>query len=528
MNADPTAPDPRAGIVQQLLLAALLGLALLVLVLLLRELRPLVGGERAPARVAAWTGEQTMALEVHRSVLERAPGLPQPQEAGPVHEEHRLVEQPIPPYLWAGIGDPVTLAWDPAAPQRARVLDLGANGVPVAAQVALLLLLALASLGVHRLPIGRDRIRVGGCWIDTRQQALRPGTRATAEQTLREPDSQRRGLRFWVAFLTLATLAIAAGGVLAWDDAPIEVAATGVLVLVFDVLLAYTWIVARSRRVRWDDDGVADIHFFGVRRLPWAAIARFERVNVNQVEQQRYDRAPFGRNRGRMRPPSHFKWIVSEVGGSELLELPVALEESPAFQDLQRRTGGFERGPYGLAMGAAREPSGVVADEAEEDDDEVPASDRPYGAALATDPHAQALQADFRRVARWGLALVLLPFALAAALSTWQTLQFVFLAERAEGRVVEKSDDGLPQLTVAYQPLQGPELRIHSDGHAGNADIAVGDVITVFFHVDDPTRARLDQFLELWLWPMIFGVLLLTVAVPAWLITRASSRPPRR
>jgi len=145
MNADPTAPDPRAGIVQQLLLAALLGLALLVLVLLLRELRPLVGGERAPARVAAWTGEQTMALEVHRSVLDRAPGLPRPQEAGPVHEEHRLVELPIPPYLWAGIGDPVTLAWDPAAPQRARVLDLGANGVPVAAQAALLLLLALAS-----------------------------------------------------------------------------------------------------------------------------------------------------------------------------------------------------------------------------------------------------------------------------------------------------------------------------------------------------------------------------------------------
>jgi len=524
MNADPIAPDPRARIVQLVLLAALLVLGLLVLALLLRELRPLVGGERAPARVAAWTGEQTMALEVHRSVLERAPGLPQPQEAGPVREEHRLVELPIPPHLWAGIDDPVTLAWDPAAPQRAHVLDLGANGVPVAAQAALLLLLALAGLGVHRLPIGRDRTRVGGRWIDTRQQALRPGTRATTGQTLREPDNQRRGLRFWIVFLTLATLAIAAGGVLAWEDKPLEIAATGVLVLAFDLLLAYTWIVARSRLVRWDDDGVADTHFFGVRRLPWAAIASFERVNVSQEEQQRYDRAPLGRNRGRMRPKSDFKWIASEADGTQLLELPVALEESPAFQDLQRRTGGFERGLYGLATGAVSEPSGVADDEG---DDEVPAADRPFG-ALATDTQAQALHAGFRRATRWGLALVLLPFALAAALSTWQTLQFVFLAERAEGRVIEKSGDGLPQLTVAYQPQQGPELRIHSDGHAGNADVAVGDVITVFFHVEDPTRARLDQFLELWLWPMIFGVLLLVVAVPAWLITRASSRPPRR
>lgn len=519
MDHAATAPDPRARVLKQGLVAVLLVLGLLVLALLVRELRLLAGllrqAERVPAVVYSRSGENTMALEVDRSVLERAPGLRLPQDVAVSREDRVLVEVATPPYLWSGAGDELMLVIDAADPSATRVLEVGATGAPLAAKLGLLALLGLAWQGVRRLPWGQDRIWIGGRWDDSARSALRPGRHPNAGQQLNDPRSHRRGTSFWAGFFALATLAVVVGGALAWEESPIEVAATALLVFVFDLVMAYSWIETRTRRIQWDEQGVADGSFFDVRRVPWTAIARFERVNVKREDQERYDRAPVGRNKGRMRPPSVFEWIASDKGGRELLSLPVELEQQPAFQDLQRRTVSSAPSVFGAAV-----VHGADIGDRDDEDDDVPTHAAPALQMAARLAHSDRLRARFRRATAWGAAMLLLPFVLAFALSTWQTLRFVHLSERAEGTVVEKTEDGLPQLVVAYTPVRGPELRIHSDGHAGNAGISVGDRITVFHDADDPSNARLDQFVELWLWPLIFGGLLLAVAVPVGLIWR--------
>jgi len=113
-----------------------------------------------------------------------------------------------------------------------------------------------------------------------------------------------------------------------------------------------------------------------------------------------------------------------------------------------------------------------------------------------------------------------LPFLLGTLYSFWRTLWFLLAATAINGTVVEISNDELPALVVAYEPSDGTQIRIQSDGSHAYDDVSVGDTIRVLYDPDSPQTARLDLFLELWLGPIIMAGLSGLICGSIYLIAR--------
>ena len=79
-------------------------------------------------------------------------------------------------------------------------------------------------------------------------------------------------------------------------------------------------------------------------------------------------------------------------------------------------------------------------------------------------------------------------------LSTSRSLWFVTLADRAQGKVVEKSEGSPTSLVVAYTPLGGQMQQIHSNGSEAYSDLALGATITVFYDPAQPARAPSHKY----------------------------------
>jgi hypothetical protein len=285
------------------------------------------------------------------------------------------------------------------------------------------------------------------------------------------------------------------------------------LIGALDLLMLHTWVSTRTRRLAFDHEGVADSSFFRTRRVPWRAIASFERINIHQAEQARYDRdfrAPGHRTRGRTRLRSVYCWIARDAGGMALLRIPAELEDRPAFTQLRQR------------IDALLRPTPPAPAHDAQDDDDVTDSD--LDELHRMEETQRPWQAARGRSAAIVLVLMLAPFVLGTAHATWRALWFVGWAERAEGTVVERPEGSLPSLVVAYTTKQGQTLRIESDGAEAYRGIAVGDTVTVFHDARRPYDARLDLFLELWLRPMILAGLTLVVGLPAVFIARSLHR----
>jgi len=502
-----------------------LGLALLAVAIalatawsLLRELRTgftaLTAWPRHAAVVESLADEQWVELEITPAAHDAMPSLRQPQHPSPTRESHVRVLLPRPSYLWAGLRDEVDLAHDPQDPARVVLLDAGSLGVPLLAKGVLIALLGVAWRGWRRLPWGSDRLWQRGAWVDTARTAQRPGAAAAPADELREPAAVRRATRFWAVVMGMLTVALAIGGVLSWHDEPVGVAATWLVIGALDLLLVHTFVAVRTRVLRWDREGLADSDLFQTRRISWPSMGRLVRLNIAAEEQQRFERLSHAARRGRMRPRSDFRWLLHDTEGRELLRLHDGVQAQPAFAALVARIG-----PQAAAeLQLAREVAGAA----------VPAAhgarvDNAAGAP--SDRRLEALQRGHDDAMRWGVVIVIAPFVAAAVFSTARATWFVVAAERAAGTVVAKSEESPTSLTVAYTPrgAAGP-LQIESDGTEGYGAVPIGAAITVYYDPERPSHARLDLFLELWLWPMILGGLALLVAVPFGLALRSMSR----
>lgn len=361
--------------------AARLRLALLVLVgasALVAAWALLRGGLETARIVGQWEHHDavliydhlpdSIELEVHAEVLAALPMLKRATDHHADADGHVRVLLPRPPYLFTSRLDDLPIAHDPADPGRVRVLDIGHLGLPLLALAALLAVLGGAGRALARSDWGEDRTWVDGRWLPTATQALRPGSRARAEHTLMAPAGPARPPAFWLTLVALGAVAAVVLVLLYGEQAPVEVGAglaAGTLAL---AALGASASSARTRHVRFDDDGVADGHWFATRRLPWRAFASLVPVNIHREEQARYDRTPAHRRpANRTRPPTVWQWVASDARGDALLRLPCEVEDMPAFAAFAERCGGAAlSGAAGRAAARWREEFsalGAAADE---------------------------------------------------------------------------------------------------------------------------------------------------------------------
>jgi hypothetical protein len=103
------------------------------------------------------------------------------------------------------------------------------------------------------------------------------------------------------------------------------------------------------------------------------------------------------------------------------------------------------------------------------------------------------------------LLAVSLPCLLAAGWLLGRALWDRSFAQEAVGSVVEISGE-VPALTVEFDAGEASLRRVVSAGSDLHRNYAVGDRIRVWFDPAQPQAARLDIFIDNWLFPLLLGV----------------------
>jgi hypothetical protein len=127
---------------------------------------------------------------------------------------------------------------------------------------------------------------------------------------------------------------------------------------------------------------------------------------------------------------------------------------------------------------------------------------------------------DFWRVPGLVLLIFSVPCLLGAIYMVGRSLWFIGLADEARGRVVEVSG-GTPALSVEYRTHAGQTRVVRTAGSDLYANYVVGDALTVYYDADEPSDARADLFVEMWLLPIVLGVMGLFLFVPTFFFVTA-------
>jgi hypothetical protein len=511
----PEQPGSRgpAHLLQQALAAGLAALALGSALALLQGLREAwemrTRWVQIPAVNGGLGGEGLLEAEVAPQDAARLGPVRRPQHPAPYKEGHVRILVADRPYSSHSLAGPLDLALHPTEPGRVQIVSALADASLAVARLVWLLLLGGAAWYCWRhADWGRDTTWDGAGWAASAMRAERPGATACGSQVLRETETRRRWLMVLCAITGVLALWNLIGlAVEGTANAPIE---AGFWTLGTFVLFAPPlWLLVRTRtrRVRWDDAGVADADWFGVRRVPWPAIASWQRVNTNAQAQARHDRMSLGRRKGR-RPPDLWMWVAQAADGSELLRLPLQMEPGPAQAVL------FERIERQVHPAGRFDPRAGFSDARDERDAALSEPESEGEAQAAFEAH----QASVDRGFRWGFVVIVAPFALLFLAPTWSALKYELLADRIEGEVVAVDGHAeVPQLTVRYPGADGKPLELRTDGSRANQGIAVGARVPVLRPKSSPEDAKTADFWSVWIWPVITGVLLLIVAVPFWI-----------
>ena len=168
----------------------------------------------------------------------------------------------------------------------------------------------------------------------------RPGAYAKPEARLHEGDEARFAPKVWCGVMAALALLCAPGpflgeGIMAW--------LSGAAGLLFGALAYLAWRTSREAATRvivWDEAGIADADFRGVKRIAWPAIAAFERINSALDRQREYDglaRSSSAVKPKGLRPRSIWVWTARAADGRTLLEMVEPMAPPEAFAALRAR-----------------------------------------------------------------------------------------------------------------------------------------------------------------------------------------------
>jgi len=340
-------------------------------------------------------------------------------------------------------------------------------------------------------------------------------------EPINESSGSRNAVTFWLALIVLmAAFAIPSLQAEVMDDISTALDLLGFLGV--GLLIVYTFAKTGSRTLYQDREGMVDSSVFGIKRIPWKAIADVKLINLNQEEQQDYDRH---HNFSDQRPQTLNVYNVVDQNGKTIIRLSETMSPTNSFHALLRRL--------------RAQPSDMIDDEYTEGHAaQFVHEDFPESIQNQADFEARALRMmglsmpkrksifhPEHRSLLIGLVLMLAPFVSLTGYLAYKSLWFQYLAERTEGTIIEIKQDGLPSLVVEYRTLQGKTLTTHSDGSGAYEDYHVGDTLTVFYDAEDPENARLNVFLELWLGTILMGGLTSIVLLMTLLIGRGLTAP---
>ena len=159
-------------------------------------------------------------------------------------------------------------------------------------------------------PWGGDRTWTNGAWRDSEATAARAGAGALLAEPIKEP----AGKKVWGLLGVAIALPLALWTLTAIISLPLE---ASVQLLVLLVVLGWSLrsvVKVHTRRVQFDQTGLSDADFFGVRRVPWGEIKNMVLVNLNADAQARYARTRLTEREG-SRPKDD--WGAWDVCGEQ-------------------------------------------------------------------------------------------------------------------------------------------------------------------------------------------------------------------
>jgi hypothetical protein len=377
-------------------------------------------------------------------------------------------------------------------------------------------------------PWGGDRTWTNGAWRDTEATAVRAGAGALLAEPIKEP----AGKKFWGLLGVVIALPFALWTLTAIISRPRE---AGLQLVVLLAILGFSLrsvAKAHTRRIQFDEAGLSDADFFGVRRVPWGEIKGLHLVNLNADAQARYSRTRM-KDREGSRPTNDWgAWDVCGEQGVVLLRMYKNMVPWDALTALRQRIELQVRGGGGDAIRFGKQPAAPRGPAAPGDSndprDRKQIEEHEEIARRMNQVRAQfGKRGDFvERVMKGFMALVFLVPLAGTGYFGYQSLWFRFAAAEAQGRVVSIH----PTLVVEY-PVSAERTVRWGDSHAGDSGLAVDARVRVFYDPADPERMRLDLFDEMWLGTLLLGGLTLFVGLLAGAVwgtmRQARSKLPR-
>jgi hypothetical protein len=493
---------------------------------------------RHEARIESQRYEGWSHVEISKALAQSLPNLRRPEHDTSHEPDKALVMLARQPFAWHDTGDQVQLAQDPAQPDRLILLNETAMWLPVAAKLLLLALLAVCWKWLSVTPWGGDRTWTNGAWQETDAMAVRPGSGALLAEHIKEPKGNQK---FWAVLGLVIALPFALWMLTGIISHPLEAGVLLVVALGILGLSLRSAVKVHTRRVQFDEAGLSDTDFFGVRRMPWSAVKGLKVVNLNLKEQQRYDRARL-RDREGSRPEDDPAWNVCGEQGVVLLQLYRNMVPQDALaalrQRIQQQLHGGGKDAFGFAKQrpaprAAEAPDAFAAEmeaftgETEANGGRVLDPNDPRDRKLIEEYEAIGRRMDqigtelakqgksAERIVQVFMALVFLLPLVGTCYLGYQSLWFKFAAAEAQGRVVAIAAEYQPALVVEYRNAAGRILRIKSDPSEDYAGVAVGASVRVFYDPANPDWTRLDLFDEMWFGTLFLGGLTLFVGLLA-------------